>query len=47
MNAAVLPGVRVGKRAVVGMCAAVLADVPDNETWAGVPARPLRRLVTS
>jgi sugar O-acyltransferase (sialic acid O-acetyltransferase NeuD family) len=41
MNAAVLPGVRVGSRAVVGMGAVVLSDVPDGETWAGVPARRL------
>ena len=41
MNACVMPDTRVGVRAVVGMAAAVLDDVPDNETWAGVPARPL------
>jgi sugar O-acyltransferase (sialic acid O-acetyltransferase NeuD family) len=41
MNAAILPGTRVGTRSVVGMGAAVLDDVPDGETWAGVPARPL------
>lgn len=49
MNASIMPGTRVGVRAVVGMAAAVLDDVPDNETWAGVPARPLaaRPLVVS
>jgi len=49
MNACVMPDTRVGIRAVVGMAAAVLDDVPDNETWAGVPARPLaaRPLVAS
>lgn len=39
MNSAVHPGVRIGAGAVVGMGAVVLADVPDGETWAGVPAR--------
>lgn len=41
MNAAIMPGTRVGAHAVVGMGAAVLDNVPDEETWAGVPARPL------
>ena len=41
MNACVLPGRRIGARALVGMASAVLHDVPDNETWAGVPARPV------
>lgn len=41
MNAAVRPGVRIGAGAVVGMGAVVLTDVPDGETWAGVPARAL------
>jgi sugar O-acyltransferase (sialic acid O-acetyltransferase NeuD family) len=39
MNASVYPGVRIGAGAVVGMGAVVLTDVPDGETWAGVPAR--------
>ena len=41
MNASVHPGVRIGAGAVVGMGAVVLTDVPDGETWAGVPARAL------
>lgn len=45
MNASVHPGVRIGAGAVVGMGAVVLTDVPDGETWAGVPARRLVREV--
>jgi sugar O-acyltransferase (sialic acid O-acetyltransferase NeuD family) len=32
----------IGAEAVVGMGSVVLGDVPAGETWAGVPARPLR-----
>jgi acetyltransferase-like isoleucine patch superfamily enzyme len=42
MNAAVRERVRVGAGATLGMGAALLTDLPDGETWAGVPARPLR-----
>lgn len=41
MNASVRQGVTIGTHAVIGMGAAVIADVPDHQTWAGVPARPL------
>lgn len=41
MNASIYPGVSIGMNAVVGMGAVVLSDVPDGETWAGVPARAL------
>jgi sugar O-acyltransferase (sialic acid O-acetyltransferase NeuD family) len=34
--------VRIGAHAVIGMGAVVLGDVPDGQTWAGVPARKLR-----
>ncbi|VTR76318.1 NeuD/PglB/VioB family sugar acetyltransferase [Cellulomonas hominis] len=42
MNAAVRERVRVGAGATLGMGAALLTDLPDGETWAGVPARPVR-----
>ncbi|KDA04894.1 acetyltransferase [Microbacterium sp. CH12i] len=41
MNASVRQGVTVGEDATVGMGSVVLADVPDQQTWAGVPARQL------
>jgi len=41
MNAGVRPGVSIGPGATVGMGSVVLGDVPTQQTWAGVPARPL------
>ena len=38
-NAVVLPGVSIGDKAVVGAGAVVTQDIPENETWVGVPAR--------
>lgn len=45
MNASVRQGVHVGADATVGMGSVVLQDVPAGETWAGVPARPVRARV--
>jgi acetyltransferase-like isoleucine patch superfamily enzyme len=44
-RAIVLPGVTVGRRAVVAAGAIVTHDVPDDTLVAGQPARPLRALV--
>jgi sugar O-acyltransferase (sialic acid O-acetyltransferase NeuD family) len=41
MNSSVRQRTRVGARAVIGMGAAVVSDVPEGQTWVGVPARPM------
>lgn len=41
MNASILPGVRIGRQAIVGAGAVVTQDVPDFGVVAGVPARVL------
>ncbi|NQD88777.1 acetyltransferase [Paenarthrobacter sp. CM16] len=43
MNASVRERTSIGANATIGMGAAVLSDVPAEETWAGVPARVIRR----
>lgn len=41
LNSCVRDGTSIGKYATVGMGAAVFNNVPDGETWAGVPARAI------
>ncbi|WP_417563761.1 NeuD/PglB/VioB family sugar acetyltransferase [Microbacterium sp.] len=41
MNAAVRQGLTVGAEATIGMGAVVVSNVPNHQTWAGVPAREL------
>lgn len=37
-----MPGVTIGENAVVGAFSFVKDDVPAGETWAGVPAWPIK-----
>lgn len=43
-NATIMPGVTIGKGAVVAACALVTKDVPENTLVAGVPARVIKNL---
>jgi len=43
-HAVILPGVRVGQRAVVGAGSVVTCDVPDDTVVVGVPAREIGKV---
>lgn len=43
-RAIICPGVTVGENAVIGAGSVVLRDVPDNEFWAGVPAKFIKKI---
>ncbi len=38
----IFPGVTIGKNAKVGAHSLVKDNVPDNQIWAGVPAKPIK-----
>lgn len=43
-GAIINPGVTIGKNAVVGAGSVVTKNVPDDEVWAGVPAKFLKSI---
>ncbi|WP_375422879.1 acetyltransferase [uncultured Friedmanniella sp.] len=47
MNSSVREGLTLGAGSMLGMGAALLRDLPAGQTWAGVPARPLRTNTSS
>ncbi len=40
----ILPGVTIGKNAIVGAGSVVSDSIPDNVVAVGVPAKPIKRL---
>jgi len=42
INVSVKPKVKIGNYCMVGMASVLLNDIPDNEVWAGNPARKIR-----
>jgi len=44
LRAVIMPGVRVGSRAIVAACSVVTKDVEDDTMVAGIPAKLVRKL---
>ena len=44
MNTLVIKPVTIGENAVVGAGSVVTKDIPDNEVWAGNPAKFIKRI---
>ena len=46
-GATILPGITIGKNAVIGAGSVVTRDVPECETWVGNPAKKSCKEVTN
>jgi UDP-3-O-[3-hydroxymyristoyl] glucosamine N-acyltransferase len=44
-SASLLNQIKIGKNVTVGMGAVVTKNIPDGETWTGVPAKPLKEFL--
>jgi acetyltransferase-like isoleucine patch superfamily enzyme len=43
-HSTILKGVKIGENVIIGACSVVTKDVPDNQLWAGNPAKFIREL---
>ncbi|MDR3611217.1 MAG: UDP-3-O-(3-hydroxymyristoyl)glucosamine N-acyltransferase [Ignavibacteriaceae bacterium] len=44
-SASILNQIVIGENVTIGMGAVVTKNVPDGETWAGIPAKPLKEFI--
>lgn len=42
MGAYIMPGVTIGNNVIIGACAVVTHDIPDNSVAVGIPARVIK-----
>ena len=41
MNSTIMPNVEIGNNVIIGLGSVVTKNVPDNEIWAGIPAKKI------
>ena len=44
MNTVICNSITIGKNATIGAGSVVTRDISDNEVWAGVPARFIKKV---
>lgn len=42
-NSVIKQGVSIGRNVIIGAGSTVIRDIPDNQVWAGNPAKPLKK----
>ena len=43
-NSIILKGVTIGERSIIGAGSVVTKNIPDDEIWAGNPAKFIRKI---
>mgnify|MGYP000288718055 CR=1 FL=1 len=43
-HVSILKGVHIGKNSIIGTCSVVTKNIPENEIWAGNPAKFIREI---